>query len=220
MDSTPRRKPVPPTPSVDHSRDPRNGPYRAVPYVDRYAIGEETAHNRHDMNNEPFDHFNTPILNSNDEIRRSAMNQTHPIRGKIAELGINWLREPLQMPVCTLCGIVLALGHHFFFAYLDGRQASDEGALSQQIVKQIGNAFAFLVLALLKAAILVAYNQYIWAIFRRRSLKIAVIDKALSLPSSLASSFSFELLGEAKLALIIGTFSWYVKQNRTPLEEY
>ena len=98
--------------------------------------------------------------------------------------------------------------------------AADEGALSQQIVKQIGNAFVFLVLALLKAAILVAYNQYIWAIFRRRSLKIAVIDKAFSLPSSLASFFSFELLGEAKLALIIGAFSWYVKQNRTPLEEY
>jgi len=84
------------------------------------------------------------------------------------------------MPLCTLCGIAQALWHHFFlfFSYLNGRQVSDESMLLQRVVKQIGNAFVFLVLAVLKAAILVAYNQYIWTIFRRRSPTVAVIDKS------------------------------------------
>jgi len=49
---------------------------------------------------------------------------------------------------------------------LDGHTVSNDNKLSQQAVKQAGNAFAFLVVASLKAAIDESYNQYIWTIFK------------------------------------------------------
>jgi hypothetical protein len=183
MESIPRMKVVSSTPFMDHSNNAQHGLYQAVPYGDEYSVGDEWAHNSNNVTKQPFSHLNTPTMDSTDEIRLPATNQSHLARTKNAEWRINWLGEPLQMPLYTLCGISQAPWHHFFFSYLNDRQSFDEGMLFQHVVKQIGNAFVFLVLvvlkpAVLKPAILVAYNQYIWTIFRRRSPKVAVIDNS------------------------------------------
>jgi hypothetical protein len=52
-------------------------------------------------------------------------------------------------------------------------------------------------------------NQYIWTIFRSKSFKLRVIDKIFSLPFKISSFLSFQLLGDVKLALLMGAFSWY-----------
>ena len=114
------------------------------------------------------------------------------------------------MPLFTLVGLGIAVGHHFYFQYLDGRLAPNHGISSQQVVKQVGNAFVFLALACFRASIVIAYYQYIWTIFKRKALKISSIDKVFSLPSRLLSFFSFQLIGEAPFALVLGAVPWYL----------
>jgi hypothetical protein len=48
------------------------------------------------------------------------------------------------MPLFALVGLGIAIGHHFHFQHLDGDLAPDDGVSSQQIVKQVGNAFVCL----------------------------------------------------------------------------
>jgi hypothetical protein len=134
------------------------------------------------------------------------------ISAKTAKWGVSWFRKPLAMPIFALAGLGIAIGHHFYFQYLDRRQAPDDGVYSQQVVKQIGNAFVFLALACFRASIVIAYNQYIWTIFRRKSLKISTIDNLFSLPSRLLSFMSWQVLSKAPLAVVLGAVPWYVKR--------
>ncbi|KAE9368373.1 hypothetical protein N431DRAFT_470085 [Stipitochalara longipes BDJ] len=112
------------------------------------------------------------------------------------------------MSLFTLLGLLIAIAHNFYFQHLDGQLALDNGLSSQQIVKQAGNAFVFLTLACFRAAIMIAYNQYIWTIFRRKALKVSSVDKVFSLPSKLLSFCSLQLLKEAPFALILGAVPW------------
>src|SRR5947208_452193 len=68
-------------------------------------------------------------------VSSSLLNET-PTSGKTAKWGINWFRQPLQLPLFTLCGILLAVGHHILYWKLDGHTVSNDNKLSQQAVKQ------------------------------------------------------------------------------------
>jgi hypothetical protein len=109
---------------------------------------------------------------------------------RYAEWGIHWFRNPLKLPLLTLCGIALAIGHHLTFASFNGKIVSESLSMSQTTVKQIGNVFVFLVLAAFKPVIDDSYNQYIWIIVRRDSFKVQTLNKAFSLPTS---PFSFSV---------------------------
>jgi hypothetical protein len=144
----------------------------------------------------------------------STARNNHPFQtgSKTAKWGISWFKKPLIMPIFPLIGLGIAIGHHFYFQYLDGRLAPDNGVYSQQVVKQVGNAFVFLALACFRASIVIAYNQYIWTIFRRNSLKVSTIDNLFSLPSRLLSFLSWQLVSKAPLAVFLGAVPWYFHQ--------
>ncbi|TRX88868.1 hypothetical protein FHL15_010211 [Xylaria flabelliformis] len=61
-----------------------------------------------------------------------------------------------------LFGIAIAVGHDRYNSYLDGKQA-DQINISQDVVIQVGTAFAFLVKTGLTAAVVTSYIQRVWA---------------------------------------------------------
>jgi hypothetical protein len=148
-----------------------------------------------------------PIIPTEPGVSSLLLNE-NPQTPKKARWGINWLQEPLQLPAFTILGIGLAIGHHVLYLKLDDNTVDTESKLSQQALKQAGNAFAFLVIAACRIAIQEAYNQHIWMVFRKTPLKIGVIDKVFSLLSTLLSFFSIQILVKAKIALLLGIFSW------------
>lgn len=209
----PRRKPVPTSPEVDSSMRPVSMSNTRInlfpPQIDVTTELPLTP---------PWQQRN-PTVGKNTPIDATRMVPDYSPPGSVnnyllqtdlrtAKWGIHWLKEPLAMPLFALVGLGLAIGHHFYFSYLDGNLVPGAGVSSQQIVKQVGNAFVFLALACFRASIVIAYNQYIWTIFRRNSLKVSIIDKVFSLPSRLLSFFSFQLLGQAPLALVLGAVPW------------
>jgi hypothetical protein len=79
---------------------------------------------------------------------------------------IHW-RAPTSMILFLLFGVVFAIGHHCFYAWLDTQIVNDTddawGLTSQQWRLRTGNGFAFLVKVALAAATIVAYQQCVWA---------------------------------------------------------
>jgi hypothetical protein len=128
---------------------------------------------------------------------------------KLAQWGIRWYREPLQLSFFFAAGVGLALGHHFMYANLEGQVVSD-GAFSQEAIKQIGNAFVAFVLAAMKVAIGESYNQYAWTLVKKKPLKIKTLSKVFSLTSQLFSFWSFHLIREARFAYLLGALPWYI----------
>lgn len=121
--------------------------------------------------------------------------------------GIHW-QEPVLMVAFALCGTALAVGNHVYYKSLDGNVASTTE--TQQWPIRIGAAFAFLAMSLLKRAITTACIQITWAILRHRSISIKAIDKLFSITSDLTSIWSFELVKQAKVVLVLAILSWYV----------
>lgn len=211
MDRISKRKPVPRSPEdhdqyIENLEYVRHGPYQSVPLADRHGLTEESIGSSWQPHNPASSKptaFNTVRAVSKSDLSAPGSSP------RIAKWGIRWHKEPLAMPLFALAGLAIAVGHHFYFQHLDGDLAPDDGVSSQQVVKQVGNAFVFLALACFRASIVIAYNQYIRTIFRRRLLKVSSVDKVFSLPSSLPSFLSFQLLREGPFAPVLGAIPWY-----------
>ena len=100
-----------------------------------------------------------------------------PAEKKYIRWGVTW-KTPLLMVLWTLAGFGWAVGHHLYFRSLDGTKA---GSSSQQHwAVNFGTALAFLVVASLRAACDIVYQQYIWTLFKRKSLSLDALDKLFS----------------------------------------
>ncbi|MCJ1431360.1 hypothetical protein MMC27_000711 [Xylographa pallens] len=108
--------------------------------------------------------------------------------------GIYW-KQPISIIVFFLAGVFLAIGHHLYYRFLDGTTASSPD--SQQWALRFGTAFAFLTIASLRAAIAASYNQYIWMVFRRKSVSIGGIDNIFALGSDFMGFCNLELYRQA-----------------------
>jgi len=127
-----------------------------------------------------------------------------------------------------LCGLLLSLGHHFYYFSLTGTTAGNENKQAWPV--RFGTAFAFLVTGLLQAATASAFGQYLWTIVKRKSLtiglssclyalcprlfyetdiRLATLDKLFDLTRDPTGIFSLELLKGAKIALLFGLIFWY-----------
>ncbi|KUJ21294.1 uncharacterized protein LY89DRAFT_547954, partial [Mollisia scopiformis] len=82
---------------------------------------------------------------------------------------VDW-SNPTLMIMSLLAGIGFAVGHHFYYRWLNGKQVGDSH--HQQWPLRIGTGFAWLVALFLKTSIGVAYIQYVWMILRRKSFSL------------------------------------------------
>ncbi|KAK5674200.1 hypothetical protein LTS10_013037 [Elasticomyces elasticus] len=97
---------------------------------------------------------------------------------------IHW-HAPTSMTAALVCAVALSLGHHFFYASLDG-QLTPAGSYhvvgksksKQQFNTAIGTAFAFVVKSALAVAITLAYVQVFWHTVNtaRRSPTLTELD--------------------------------------------
>jgi len=79
------------------------------------------------------------------------------------------------MVALTVLAGLAAIGHHLFYVYLDGKQAS-EVAIPQSWVIRVGTAFAYLFKASLVAAVGIAFCQRVWYSARRSALQIRSLE--------------------------------------------
>lgn len=194
--------------SDDSLSDKQNHSRNIALPTNRHSSLEYTSLGEEDISRHGSDGANNPRGVS--DVSSYLLDGSLGSKKRYAEWGIHWFRNPLKLPLLTLCGTALAIGHHLTFARFNGKIVSESLYVSQTAVKQIGNVLVFLVLASFKSVINDSYNQYIWMIVRRDSFKVQTLNKAFSLPTSPFSFFSLDLLQSAKLGFLLGIFSWYV----------
>ena len=123
--------------------------------------------------------------------------------GEIAEWSIHWM-TPVLMVILFLLGLAAAVGHHFFYMWLEGRPATD-----QLTMVRYGTALAFFVKSSLVGSVVMCYRQRIWHTFRTRALTIAGIDGLFSSTEDPSQFFyNGEMMSNAKIATIMAMVAW------------
>ncbi|KAE9377871.1 hypothetical protein N431DRAFT_500616 [Stipitochalara longipes BDJ] len=126
-------------------------------------------------------------------------------RPKYVKWGVHWL-QPTYVLLCILAGIVLALGHHFYYYSLSGSPAGSQS--HQQWAITFGSSFAYLVIHILGAAIVVAYSQYTWSLIRQRAYTIESLDNLFSMTSDPRGLLNWEVLKHGKVAVLMCLAVW------------
>jgi hypothetical protein len=124
----------------------------------------------------------------------------------------NKLEGPRQDRGLLITGIGVALGHHFYYQHLDGKEISTDESKghydSQQWQLRYGNAFAFTTKTRLAASISVAYQQHIWTTMRKKSIAVSGLDATFSATKDLSSLLNKAFLFNVKLGVALAALTW------------
>lgn len=133
---------------------------------------------------------------------------------------IHW-SAPSLMVASLLVGILLAVGHHLFYASLDRQRAvttlENYGFLGmqvsiQQINTAVGTAFAFLVKASLMLSISIAYFQiFMWSVGNdeKKGTQLVHLDVMTSALHDLVSLLSFKTWLRRPWLWPLAVVAWY-----------
>jgi hypothetical protein len=123
--------------------------------------------------------------------------------GEIAQWHIHWT-TPAIIGSLFVAGVVAAVGHHFFYAHLNGQPAHE-----QLKMIRYGTAMAFFVKSTLVGTAIMCNRQRIWRTFRRKAMTIDGIDGLFSAPEDPTQFFiNGEMWKNGKLATFMALCCW------------
>jgi hypothetical protein len=109
------------------------------------------------------------------------------------------------MVALFVAGLAAALGHHAFYARLDGKAAT-----AQLMMVRYGTALAFFVKSMLVGCVILCYRQRIWHTFRTKAMTVSGIDGLFSATEDPTQFFNWEMIRNGKLATLMALTSWWV----------
>lgn len=125
--------------------------------------------------------------------------------GEIAQWHIHWT-TPFLISLLFISGIAAAIGHHVFYASLNGQPATNQ----LQMIRW-GTALAFFVKSTLVGTSIMCNRQRIWRTFRRKAMTIHGIDGLFSAPEDPTQFFiNGEMWRNGKLATFMALCCWLV----------
>lgn len=107
------------------------------------------------------------------------------------------------MYVFLLFGFCCALGHHLFYAALDGRIADNQLAMLRY-----GTVLSFAAKAGFVAAVITAYRQRIWVTVRNKLLSVGALDSLFAATDDVSALWNVEIYQKAKLAMGLASLVW------------
>ncbi|KAK1978574.1 hypothetical protein LZ30DRAFT_210245 [Colletotrichum cereale] len=108
-----------------------------------------------------------------------------------------------NMYLFLFAGIAFALGHHFFYARLDGTVAD-----GQIRMLRYGAALSFLSKASLASAVIQAFRQRVWMTVRRKMLTLGAVDSLFAAAEDMTAIFNVEVFRQARVAMILAIYVW------------
>jgi len=148
----------------------------------------------------------------NQFLLNSRQTPQHPLstRGYRIPSGFPRLRDWksfFYMTILYLIGLLAAVGQHFFYHFLDGRQI-DQVNISQSWVSRISTAFSFLFKSMMVATVGIAYAHSFWHRVRGDAIRVKGINAMFSVLKNPLKFFNMDVLVRAKILLIIAVISW------------
>lgn len=130
-----------------------------------------------------------------------------------AQWGVNW-KAPFKMIGLLLLGVAVALGHHYYYHYLDTKEVSTNNSKwnfkSQQWELRYGTAFAFLAKTFLAASISVAYQQHIWTTMRSKRITVSGLDATFGATKDIFAFLNPAFLLNVKVGAVLAALTWSV----------
>lgn len=117
-----------------------------------------------------------------------------------------WWRPIAFMLVLIVAGTAVGLGHHFGYQYLHKKP---QEIFSQTWSHNLGIGAAFFVKSSYTLAILTALQEVLWFSFRKRAMKISLLDKLFTLSSN-PLSFGPGAVINAPLATALAAAAWII----------
>ncbi|KAJ4250939.1 hypothetical protein NW762_011589 [Fusarium torreyae] len=117
-----------------------------------------------------------------------------------------WLRiakSPWSMIVCLTIGVAGAIGHHFLYNHLDGREA-----MHQQWWLRLGQLIAFISNANFVLAAMMAHQQIAWRAVGQRGFSIQAVDSIFGATHNLAELFNKEVWAKSWFVMLLALFMW------------
>lgn len=123
--------------------------------------------------------------------------------GEIAQWHVHWTTPAIIISL-FLAGVAAAVGHHLFYAHLNGHPATE-----QLKMIRYGTAMAFFVKSTLVGTVIMCNRQRIWRTFRTRAMTINGIDGLFSATEDPTQFFiNWEMTRNGKLATFMAACSW------------
>ncbi|KAI1759467.1 hypothetical protein GGR53DRAFT_142390 [Hypoxylon sp. FL1150] len=113
------------------------------------------------------------------------------------------LARPILMILFTFLGLSCALGHHFYYRSLHGKEVQDP-----QWPTRWGIALAFFIKLVLLTSLDIAYKQQAWIIVKKRGFKVRTLDSIFSACHDPLQLFNSELLLRASILAIMAALVW------------
>lgn len=102
-------------------------------------------------------------------------------------------------------GIGFAIGHHAFYASLEGKIVHGD---DQLLMLRYGTALAFAAKAGFVASVLTAFREQIWATARSKMLAINTLDDMFAAVETPFSLLNLELLSNGKVVALLALYCW------------
>ncbi|KAF5253985.1 hypothetical protein FANTH_1167 [Fusarium anthophilum] len=113
---------------------------------------------------------------------------------------------PILMTGSLFLGLVLAIGHHLYYHYLDGRIVKTQN--QQEWFLRVGTGIAFLARALLSAAVGFAYTQILWRTLRSKSVTIEGVNSLFGVLHNAWDFTTWELWTAAPALAAVAIIAW------------
>jgi len=129
---------------------------------------------------------------------------------------------PATMVTALLAGLLLALGHHGFYASLEGSEAPTGyyscamiNVSRQQFNTAVGTLFASLVKATLALAVSTAYVQAFWRSARtsKKGESLSTLNTTFSVLANAVSLVKVHVRFRYPLLLLLAIIAWYSSSN-------
>ncbi|QPC78168.1 hypothetical protein HYE68_008920 [Fusarium pseudograminearum] len=111
--------------------------------------------------------------------------------------------KPWNMCLLIVLGTAFALGHHFFYLMLDGKEAND-----QSLMLRYGTILAFCAKASLGTAAAVAFQQRAWLVIRHKMARIDTVDSIFTANTDIFSLLTWSSIKKAKIGTLIAIYCW------------
>jgi hypothetical protein len=154
-------------------------------------------------------------------VKTSEPHQT-PDSGRHHSRRLHW-RMPCVMVSSLFVGITLAIGHHFFYRYWNGKMVNNDYSqgwlyqdwTSQNWIIRYGTAFAFLVKVFCAISTSSAYIQQQWSTLHSKMISIDGVDTIFGILTDFTLFVNVLTWTSNPLLALTAIITWFVAMLRT-----
>ncbi|RSM07216.1 hypothetical protein CEP52_005315 [Fusarium oligoseptatum] len=114
-----------------------------------------------------------------------------------------FLLKPWKMFLLLFTGTVSAIGHHFFYHNLNGKEGD-----AQSLMFRYGTILAFCAKASFGTAVAMAFQQRAWFVMRRKTARLDTVDSIFTANAEFTALLDWKAIKKARVSTCLALYCW------------